>query len=115
MKLVFSIFMLAASSVVAQGYNQQPLPGYSGGQFYQPGGYAPAPYSQPSSSGQSIMFQNNPGQGYQGSYDHLTTMPRSQTFGDRCQQMARDIESLRGKPQRRYSLMQRYKAECELK
>ena len=64
---------------------------------------------QGSGAGQSIMFQSQPG------YDHLTTMPEKPSLGDRCQQMSREIESLKGKPQRRYSLMQRYKQECELK
>ena len=64
---------------------------------------------QGSGAGQSIMFQNQPG------YDHLTTIPEKPSLGDRCQQMSRDIENLKGKPQRRYSLMQRYKQECELK
>ena len=50
-----------------------------------------------------------------GKYDHLTTIPDAPD-GDlarRCKDMSRQIEALEGKPQRRYALMQRYRAECQ--
>ena len=60
--------------------------------------------------GQSIMFKKEA----EKKYEHLVTMPEKNDLGDKCQQMSRDIENLKGRPQRRYSLMQRYKQECEL-
>ena len=63
--------------------------------------------------GQSIMFENQQGSDYK----HLTTMPKGsqQSLGDRCMEMSREIESLKGKPQRRSSMMERYRQECELR
>ena len=61
--------------------------------------------------GQSVMFQNN----NENNFDHLTTMPEKQSLGDKCERMSKEIENLKGKPLRRYTLQQRYKQECELK
>jgi len=33
-------------------------------------------------------------------------------FSSRCEEMSKEIESLKGKPQRRFALEQRYQAEC---
>lgn len=61
--------------------------------------------------GQSIMF----GQQQGGDYSHLITAPAGQStsLGDKCQAMAREIDQLKGKPQRRSTLMERYQAECQ--
>jgi len=61
--------------------------------------------------GQSDMFQNN----NEYKTDHLMKMPEKQSLGDKCKRMSKEIENLKGKPQRRYTLQQRYKLECELK
>jgi hypothetical protein len=62
--------------------------------------------------GRSIMF----GDGTQ-TPDHLTTLPAGQaaTRGDRCTEMLREAEALKGKPQRRSAAMERYRQECELR
>jgi hypothetical protein len=33
--------------------------------------------------------------------------------GDECAQMSRELEALKGHPQRRFALSQRYQAECQ--
>lgn len=33
-------------------------------------------------------------------------------FSSHCEEMSREIEALKGKPQRRFALEQRYEAEC---
>ena len=60
--------------------------------------------------GQSIMFQDK-----QNEYEHLTTEPKvtGKSQGDQCMEMTRQIEQLKGKPQRRHALMQRYRLECQ--
>lgn len=74
-------------------------------------GLIPIAAAQSDGRGESIMFEkpsNN-------DYKELTTMPEQQTLGDRCMEMSREIESLKGKPQRRSALMERYRQECELR
>lgn len=48
-------------------------------------------------------------------YSHLTEMPEEQTksLADRCAEMQQEVEALKGKPQRRYLAMAKYRAECE--
>jgi hypothetical protein len=60
--------------------------------------------------GHSIMFED---QGKE--YDQLTNVPAAaaNTQGDACMEMSRQIEHLKGKPQRRHALMQRYRMECQ--
>ena len=68
--------------------------------------------AQDAGQGQSIMFQNQ-----EQNRDDLTTLPESQkkkTRGDRCMEMSHEIERLKGKPQRRSAMMDRYRKECEL-
>ena len=68
--------------------------------------------AQEAGQGQSIMFEN-PEQ----NRDYLTRLPESQkkqTRGDRCIEMSHEIERLKGKPQRRSAMMDRYRKECEL-
>jgi len=68
--------------------------------------------AQDSGQGQSIMFR-----GQEQNRDYLTTLPESQkkkTRGDRCMEMSHEIERLKGKPQRRSAMMDRYRKECEL-
>jgi hypothetical protein len=44
----------------------------------------------------------------------LTAKPETTTTQtDRCADLAREIEALKGKPQRRFTASQRYQAECE--
>jgi hypothetical protein len=57
--------------------------------------------------GQSLMFKSeeNP----------ITTPPdtlQQQSQGDECQSLLRKIESLKGKPQRKHSAMERYRQQC---
>lgn len=68
------------------------------------------PETGATSQGQSIMFQQQ-----RGDYSHLTTTPSGQgaSLGEKCQAMAREIDQLKGKPQRRSTLMERYQAECQ--
>jgi TolA-binding protein len=68
--------------------------------------------AQDAGQGQSIMFENQ-----EQNRDYLTTLPESQkkkTRGDRCMEMSQEIERLKGKPQRRSTMMDRYRKECEL-
>ncbi len=47
-------------------------------------------------------------------YSYLTEDPAAAgTRSDRCAKLAREVEALRGKPQRRYTAEQRYELECE--
>jgi len=69
--------------------------------------------AQNSGQGQSIMFENQPDD-----RDYLTTLPESQkqkTRGDRCMEMLQEAERLKGRPQRRSAMMDRYRKECELR
>jgi hypothetical protein len=68
--------------------------------------------AQDSGQGQSIMFESQPQ-----NENHLTTLPESQkkkSRGDRCMEMSQEIERLKGKPQRRSAMADRYRKECEL-
>jgi hypothetical protein len=68
--------------------------------------------AQNSGQGQSIMFENQPDD-----RDYLTTLPGNQkqkSRGDRCMEMLQEAERLKGKPQRRSAMMDRYRKECEL-
>ena len=50
--------------------------------------------------------------------NYLTTLPESQrkkSLGDRCIEMSREIERLKGKPQRRSAMAARYRQDCELR
>ena len=69
--------------------------------------------AQDTGQGQSRMFENQ-----ENNRDYLTTLPESQkkgTRGDRCIEMSQEIERLKGKPQRRSAMMDRYRQECELR
>lgn len=58
--------------------------------------------------GQSIMF---------GDPDPVTMQPRTGTAGqektDLCKQLRRDMEALKGRPQQRNAVIQRYRIECQ--
>ncbi|MCU7842470.1 MAG: hypothetical protein KZQ93_01365 [Candidatus Thiodiazotropha sp. (ex Monitilora ramsayi)] len=57
--------------------------------------------------GQSIMFESGE--------NSITTPPElsaDQSHGDKCQTLMRKIESLKGKPQRKHTAMERYRKEC---
>lgn len=60
---------------------------------------------------QSIMFETQAD-----GRNELTSIPKTEGIskGEKCQQMSREIDQLKGKPQRRHVLMEQYKAECEL-
>ncbi|MBT8429542.1 MAG: hypothetical protein KJN79_06480 [Gammaproteobacteria bacterium] len=67
--------------------------------------------AQDSSLGQSIMFDNQP----QNRSD-LTTLPpgtKKKGRGERCTDMLLEIQKLKGKPQRRSTMAERYRQECE--
>ena len=69
--------------------------------------------AQNSGQGQSIMFQDQ-----EQNRDYLTTLPESQqqkSRGDRCMEMLQEAERLKGRPQRRSAMMDRYRKECELR
>lgn len=68
--------------------------------------------AQDSGQGQSIMFDTQPQRD-----NYLTTLPESQTKktrGERCTDMAQEMERLKGRPQRRSAVADRYRKECEL-
>lgn len=56
----------------------------------------------------SIMFEQDK------DYSHLTTLPDTNADNKqhRCTELAREMETLKGKPQRRFTLSQQYDAEC---
>ena len=57
--------------------------------------------------GRSIMFEPDT------SLDYLTREPAAvPNQADKCDQLAKEVEQLKGKPQRRYAAEQRYQAEC---
>ncbi|MCG6967481.1 MAG: hypothetical protein LJE59_13320 [Chromatiaceae bacterium] len=58
---------------------------------------------------QSIMFQGKDDR------SDLTTLPAGQQSGkaDRCAELSRRMEELKGKPQQRYSVSQQFEAECQ--
>ncbi len=60
-------------------------------------------------SAQSIMFEADKDHG------HLTTLPPQQAGAqqDKCARLAKEIEDLKGKPQRRFAASQQYQAECQ--
>jgi hypothetical protein len=66
--------------------------------------------AQDSGLGQSIMFETPP-------QDHsdLTTLPPGQKkkdLNERCADMSAEIQRLKGKPQRRSTMADRYRQEC---
>ena len=57
--------------------------------------------------GRSIMFAPDT------SRDYLTHAPATDpSQADACDQLAKEVEKLKGKPQRRFAAEQRYEAEC---
>jgi hypothetical protein len=72
--------------------------------------FAAGSISADNAPGQSVLIQTPKSDGY----EHLTTIPPQQSLGDRCVEMAREIEELKGKPQRRAALAARYQQECQL-
>ena len=55
--------------------------------------------------GQSVMFGDDQGS--------LTEQPtKADQLTERCKNLSRNVEALKGKPQRRYAAAQRYEAEC---
>jgi hypothetical protein len=68
--------------------------------------------AQDDGAARSIMFGDQ-----QSVRDHRTTMPDGQKKdrGERCMEMLRAANRLKGKPQRRSAAMERYRQECELR
>jgi hypothetical protein len=57
---------------------------------------------------QSIMFDDGK------DLDHLTTRPAPKTEQkDRCAELARQVEALKGRPQQRFTAAKRFEAECQ--
>ena len=74
-------------------------------------GLATTAAAQDTGQGQSIMFEKPPE-----NRDYLTTLPEGQkkkSLGDRCMEMSQEVERLKGKPQRRSAMVDRYRKECE--
>lgn len=73
-------------------------------------GFMSAAYSQDNEPSKSIMFDNDKDS------QNLNLLPEKETpsLGDRCIEMKREINRLRGKPLRRSAVVDRYKTECEL-
>ena len=112
MKYLLTLVMLSFSvSSIAQNHQIEPLPWGPDPRLYLDETIPPDPQSRiyPGDS-QSIMFGTP-----QSAPAYMPPPPVQPSLGYRCQQMARDIEMLEGKPQRRYSLMQRYNYECGLR
>lgn len=62
--------------------------------------------AQDDGRGQSIMFEQD--------RRYLTEKPpQDDTRWERCRELSRQVEALKGKPQRRYAAAQRYEAECK--
>jgi len=60
---------------------------------------------------QSVMFSDPAGD-----KSYLTNAPDTdKSKGEYCMEMSRKIESLKGKPQRRHAMLERYRAECGVK
>ncbi len=60
---------------------------------------------------QSVVFKNNNME----VKNPLTNAPQSdKSKGEYCMDLSRKIDKLKGKPQQRFTMMERYKAECEL-
>lgn len=59
---------------------------------------------------ESIMFQNPNEQA-----SEITTVPkdRDDEFRKRCADLSRQIDQLKGNPQRRAAAVERYRAECQ--
>lgn len=56
----------------------------------------------------SVMFSNSADQ------SQLTSPAGGDTAKfERCEKLAKEVEALKGKPQRRYTAAQRYEAECQ--
>jgi hypothetical protein len=72
---------------------------------------APAGLAQDDGRGQSIMFEDSAVD----RYEDVTRAPPKPSLGERCLEMARELEALKGKPQRRSALMARYREECPMR
>lgn len=66
------------------------------------------PYSAFAEKGQSIMF-GDPDPLYQERIPDTAAEEHS----DHCRQLRQQIEELKGKPQRRHAVVERYKLECQ--
>ena len=68
---------------------------------------AAQPFICQAQKGQSIMF---------GDPDPIYTERKKDTsadeLADECQQLRREMDALKGKPQRRHAVVERYKREC---
>ena len=63
-------------------------------------------FASHSGQGQSIMFEQPK--------SDLTSIPGSSDANwEECKALSREIEALKGKPQRRYAASQRYEAQCK--
>jgi hypothetical protein len=63
--------------------------------------------------GRSIMFGDKPGMDTNHSVGTShTPLETLQKPDDRCSRLAKEIETLKGKPQRRYVAQQRFNQEC---
>ncbi len=61
--------------------------------------------------GNSIMFSDKTDFN-----DQRTKAPdNTESKGESCMEMSRQIEKLQGKPQRRHAMLERYRAECGAK
>ena len=62
-------------------------------------------WAEQNGRGQSIMFGDD--------QRALTEQPtKADELTERCKNLSRKVEALKGKPQRRYAAAQRYEAEC---
>ena len=55
--------------------------------------------------GESVMFEPT-------QHPFTEAPPDADNQADKCQQLVRQIEELKGKPQRRHAAMERHKLEC---
>jgi thiaminase len=66
------------------------------------------PYSAYAEKGQSIMF-GDPDPLYQ----ERTPDTTAEEHSEHCKQLRRQMDELKGKPQRRHAVAERYKLECQ--
>jgi hypothetical protein len=72
-------------------------------------GFAATAAAQDGQAGRSVLYQDQ-----SSDYDHLTTLPgKTETTADRCAELLKRVDDLKGRPQQRSTAMQRYKAECQ--
>jgi hypothetical protein len=64
-----------------------------------------SPASTLAERGDSIMFESK-------QHTFTTPPPKEKSQAEKCQQLLKEIEALKGKPQRRHAVIERHKLMC---